>query len=46
MSEPIAPVIKAAPEFPPTPFLSPRNLPFWAGVTVVVIIFAMVSWLG
>jgi hypothetical protein len=28
------------------PFLSPRNLPFWAGVAFVVIAAAMVVWLG
>ena len=29
-----------------TPFLSPRNLPFWAGVIFVAIVAAMVVWLG
>lgn len=29
-----------------TPFLSPRNLPLWAGVAMVAIVAAMVAWLG
>ena len=29
-----------------TPFLSPRNLPLWAGVALVGIVAAMVAWLG
>jgi len=28
------------------PFLSARNLPFWAGVVLVLIVAAMVAWLG
>jgi len=28
------------------PFLSPRNLPFWAGVVFVGIVAAMIAWLG
>lgn len=35
-----------APEFPPTPFISPRNLPFWAGVTFVLIVIGLIYWLG
>lgn len=28
------------------PFLSPRNLPLWAGLVMVGIFAAMVVWLG
>lgn len=33
------------PEFDKTPFLSPRNVPFWAGVTFVALIIGLVIWL-
>lgn len=29
-----------------TPFLSPRNLPLWAGLAGVAIFAAMIAWLG
>jgi hypothetical protein len=34
------------PELPKVPFLSPRNVPLWGGVTLVVIVAAMIAWLG
>jgi hypothetical protein len=34
------------PEFPKTPFLSARNVPFWAGAVLVLIVVALVAWLG
>ena len=27
------------------PFLSPRNLPLWAGVVLVLIVVAMILWM-
>ena len=32
-------------EFPPTPFLSPRNVPFWFAVLLVVAVGGMVLWM-
>jgi hypothetical protein len=32
------------PEFPPTPFLSPRNVPFWFSVLLVVAVGGLVWW--
>jgi hypothetical protein len=34
------------PELETVPFFSPRNVPLWAGVTMVAIVVAMVFWLG
>jgi hypothetical protein len=34
-----------APEFPKTPFFSPRNVPLWAGVVMIVIVIGIVLWL-
>jgi hypothetical protein len=33
-------------DFPKTAFLSPRNVPFWGGVVFVIIVGAMIVWLG
>lgn len=32
------------PEFPPTPFLSPRNVPLWFSVLLVAAVSALVWW--
>jgi len=32
-------------ELPKTPFLSPRNVPLWAGVALIVAVVAIVLWL-
>jgi hypothetical protein len=34
------------PDLPKVPFLSPRNVPLWAGLVLVVIVLAMIRWLG
>jgi len=34
--------VSAEPEFPPTPFLSPRNVPFWAGLVMIGIVIGIV----
>ena len=34
-----------APEFPKTPFLSPRNVPLWAGLVMIGILIGIVLWL-
>ncbi|WP_293382070.1 hypothetical protein [Phenylobacterium sp.] len=31
-------------EFPPTPFLSPRNVPLWMGVLLVLAVIGLVLW--
>lgn len=33
------------PEFEKTPFLSPRNVPFWASVVFVLLVAGLVVWL-
>lgn len=33
-------------ELPNTPFLSPRNVPFWGAVVFVAIVAALIMWLG
>lgn len=33
-----------APEFPPTPFLSPRNVPLWFSVLLVAAVGGLVWW--
>ena len=33
------------PEFPKTPFFSPRNVPLWAGLVLVAIVGGLVQWL-
>ncbi|MET0273319.1 MAG: hypothetical protein ABW360_10035 [Phenylobacterium sp.] len=47
MSEPFHPEpdVKVT-EFEATPFISPKNVPFWAAVTVALIVVGMVLWLG
>lgn len=32
-------------ELPKTPFLSPRNVPLWAGLALIVAVVAIVLWL-
>jgi hypothetical protein len=32
-------------EFEKTPFLSARNVPFWAGVVLVILVIGLVAWL-
>ncbi len=32
-------------EFPKTPFLSPRNVPLWAGLVLILAVVAIVLWL-
>lgn len=32
-------------EFPKTPFLSPRNVPLWAGMVLILAVVAIVLWL-
>ena len=32
-------------ELQKTPFLSPRNVPLWAGGALVLIVIALVAWL-
>jgi hypothetical protein len=29
-----------------TPFISPRTVPFWAAITLVLIVLGMVIWLA
>jgi hypothetical protein len=31
-------------EFPPTPFLSPRNVPLWMGILLVLAVIGLVLW--
>ena len=38
-------LVSTEPEFPKTPFLSPRNVPFWAGLVMVGIVAGIVLWL-
>lgn len=33
------------PEFPPTPFFSPRNVPFWMGLLFVLAVAGMILWI-
>jgi hypothetical protein len=30
--------------FPPTPFLSPRNVPLWMGLVLVAVVIGLVVW--
>ena len=32
-------------EFPKTPFLSPRNVPLWAGAVMAAAIAGLILWL-
>lgn len=32
-------------EFPKTPFLSPRNVPLWAGLVLILAVAGIVLWL-
>ena|GEM_PF-1965690 len=32
------------PEFPKTPFFSPRNVPLWAGLVMIGIVIGIVLW--
>jgi hypothetical protein len=36
---------RKAPEFPPTPFLSPRNVPLWIGLVYVLAVAGMILWI-
>jgi hypothetical protein len=33
-------------ELPKTAFLSPRNVPFWGGVVLLLIVVGIIAWLG
>jgi hypothetical protein len=31
-------------EFPPTPFLSPRNVPLWIGIVMMLVVAGLILW--
>ena len=35
---------QATVEFPPTPFLSPRNVPFWFSLVLIAAVGGLVWW--
>ena len=38
------PPVRPTVEFPPTPFLSPRNVPFWFSLALIGAIACLVWW--
>lgn len=45
MSDAPKPPVRPTVEFPPTPFLSPRNVPFWLSLLLVAAVGGMVLWM-